>query len=82
VKTTLDKIPKAGVSVKLRINIHENPSTPRKHAVSGECEDTLREPALLRLLVEHVAQEHKSAVGKLNPSGELKPKSSHQLYSG
>jgi len=68
VKTTLDKIPKAGVVGKTPDkSIHENPSTPRKHAVSGECEDTLREPALLRLLVEHVAQEHKSAVGKLDP---------------
>jgi hypothetical protein len=68
VKTTLDEIPKAGVHGKTPDkSIHENPSTPRKHAVSGECEDTLREPAPLRLLVEHVAQEHKSAVGKLNP---------------
>ena len=38
---------------------------------------TPSEPAPLRLLVEHVAQEHKSAVGKLDPYGELEPKSSH-----
>ena len=67
-ESEIDEIPKAGVVGKTPDkSVHENPSTPRKHAVSGECEDTLREPAPLRLLVEHVAQEHKSAVGKLDP---------------